>query len=150
MVGTVGPASKKSAGLLPPLEKLQNLVELAASMPTDFATDLDERSRSWLIRRRLTDEQVAEMVRLYESGVGTPALCERFGISKPSVLELLHERGVEMRRQPLTTKQRARAVQLYEQGLAIKPIAAELGSSFGAVHRVLKAEGVRLRPRPGR
>lgn len=148
-MGTVGPASKKSGGLLPPLEKLQKLAELAALVPADFAADLDETGRSWLVRRRLTDQQVAELVELYRSGVGTPALSERFGISKPSVLELLHERGVRMRRQPLTKTQRTRAVQLYEEGLAIKPIAAELGSSFGAVHRVLKAEGVRLRPRPG-
>lgn len=77
-------------------------------------------------------------------------LCEEYGISKPSMLDLLHERGVVMRRQPLSNAQRLRAVQLYESGVAIKPIAEQLGSSFGTVHRVLKAEGVRLRPRPGR
>jgi len=150
LVGTVGPASKKLGGLLPSLEKLQKLAELAAVVPADSTADLDETSRSWLIRRRLSDKQVAELVELYRSGVGTPALAERFGISKPSVLELLHDHGVRMRRQPLTKTQRARAVQMYEEGLAIKPIAEALGSSFGAVHRVLKAEGVRLRPRPGR
>lgn len=150
MVGTVGPASKKSGGLLPPLEKLQKLAELAAAAPVDSDADLHETSRSWLVRRRLTDEQVAELVELYRSGVGTPALSEQFGISKPSVLELLHDHGVRMRRQSLTKTQRALAVQLYEEGVAIKPIAAELGSSFGAVHRVLKVEGVTLRPRPGR
>lgn len=150
MVGTVGPACKKSGGLLPPLEKLQKLAELAAVAPADSDADLDETGRSCLVRRRLGDEQVAELVELYRSGVGTPALSERFGISKPSVLKLLHDRGVRMRRQPLTKTQRARAVQLYEEGLAIKPIAEALGSSFGAVHRVLKAEGVKLRPRPGR
>ena len=115
VVGTVGPASKKSRGLLPPLEKLQKLAELAAVVPADFDADLDEKSRSWLIRRRLSDEQVAELAELYRSGVGTPALAERFGMSKPSVLELLHDHGVRMRRQPLTKTQRARAVQLYER-----------------------------------
>lgn len=150
LVGTVGPASKKPGGLLPPLKKLQKLAELAAVAPVDFATDLDETGRSWLVRRRLTDEQVAELVEQYRSGVGTPELSRRFGISKPSVLDLLHDHGVRMRRQPLMKTQRARAVQLYEEGLAIKPIAETLGSSFGAVHRALKAEGVRLRPRPGR
>lgn len=109
-MGTVGPDSKKSGGLLPPLEKLQKLAELAAVVPADFAADLDEANRSWLIRRRLSDEQVAELVELYRSGVGTPVLSEQFGISKPSVLELLHDHGVRMRRQPLTKRQRARAV----------------------------------------
>ncbi|MBT9605865.1 hypothetical protein [Microbacterium sp.] len=126
------------------------MAELAAVVPVDSDADLDETSRSWLIRRRLSDEQVAELVELYRSGLGAPALSERFGISKPSVLELLHDRGVRMRRQSLTNMQRVRAVQLHAEGLAIKPIAAKLGSSFGAVHRVLKAEGVRLRRRPGR
>ncbi|MBN9211803.1 MAG: hypothetical protein J0I95_09860 [Microbacterium sp.] len=126
------------------------MAELAAAAPADSTADLDDTGLSWLIRRRLTDVQVAELVELYRSGVGTPELSKRFGISKPSVLELLHDHGVRMRRQPLTMTQRARAVRLYEEGLAIKPIAEALGSSFGAVHRVLKAEGVRLRPRPDR
>lgn len=149
-MSTVGPAFKKSGGLLPPLEKLQKLAQLAAVVPADFNADLDETGCSWLVRRRLTNEQVAELAELYRSGVGTPVLAERFVISKPSALELLHDRGMQMRRQPLTKTQRARAVQLYEEGLAIKPIAEALGPSFGSVHRVLKAEGVRLRARPGR
>ncbi|MFJ4161200.1 hypothetical protein [Microbacterium testaceum] len=128
---------KKSGGPLPPLAKLQKLAELAAVAPAGSGSDPDYTSRSWLIRRRLTDEQIVELVGLHRSGVGTPALCERFGISKPSVLELLHDQGVRMRRQPLTKAHRARAVRLFEEGLAIKPIAAELGSSFGAVRRVL-------------
>ena len=131
------------------MEKLQGLAQLMADAPRDPNPVPDEAERSWLIRRRLTDEQITELVELYRSGVGTPALSERFGISKPSVLELLHERGVVMRRQPLTSAQRAEAVRLYGEGLAIKPIAAQLGSSFGAIHRVLKAEAVILRPRPG-
>jgi transposase-like protein len=150
MVGTVGPDSNKSGRVLPPLELLQKLAELAAVTPAHPERESPELDRSWLIRRRFSEAQIEQIIEMYRSGVGTPALCEQFGISKPSVLELLHDRGVTMRRQPLTKAQRAQAVQLYEEGLAIKPIAARLNSSFGAVHRVLIAEGVRLRPRPGR
>ncbi|MEV7693274.1 helix-turn-helix domain-containing protein [Microbacterium sp. NPDC089189] len=129
---------------------LAELQKLAALSQTAAPVAVDVEPRPWAVRRRLTDAQIEEIVTKYQSGAGTPKLCDEYGISKPSMLELLHERGVQMRRQPLTKTQRAEAVRLYEEGMAIKPIANELGSSFGAVHRVLKAEEIKLRPRPGR
>lgn len=35
--------------------------------------------------------------------MGTPALCADYVISKPSILALIHERDVQMRRQPLSS-----------------------------------------------
>ena len=131
-----------------PLEQLQKLADLAREAPEQ--AEVPAAGKSWLVRRRLNDELVSEIVSKYCAGAGTPQLCRDYGISKPSMLDLLHAQGVQMRRQPLTPKQRIRAVELYASGLAIKPVADRLGSSFGAVHRVLIAEGVKLRPRPGR
>lgn len=147
MVGRVGADSNKLRPLLPTLEQLRKLASDNENAPLGgaFAAPVPRR-----IRRRISPSTIDEIVRRYESGQGTPKLCEEFGISKPSMLDLLHERGVQMRRQSLSVAQRARVVQLYEQGVAIKPIAEKLGSSFGTVHRVLVAEGIRLRPRPGR
>jgi len=140
--------SNKSHRGQPPLEQLQKLADLAREAPK--RVDMAAAGKSWLVRRRLNDELVSEIVSKYRAGIGTPQLCLDYGISKPSMLGLLHTQGVQMRRQPLTPKQRTQAVELYASGLAIKPVADRLGSSFGAVHRVLIAEGVKLRPRPGR
>lgn len=140
-------SNKSHRGQLP-LEQLQKLADLAREAPEHI--EVAVAPKSWLVRRRLDDELVAEIVSKYRAGSGTPELCRDYGISKPSMLDLLHAQGVQMRRQSLTPKQRIQAVELYESGLAIKPVANRLGSSFGAVHRVLVAEGVKLRPRPGR
>lgn len=140
-------SNKSHRGRLP-LEQLQKLADLAREAPEQV--EVAAVGQSWLVRRRLNDELVAEIVSKYRAGSGTPELCRDSGISKPSMLDLLHAQGVQMRRQPLTPRQRTQAVELYASGLAIKPVADRLGSSFGAVHRVLIAEGVKLRPRPGR
>jgi DNA-directed RNA polymerase specialized sigma24 family protein len=140
-------SNKSYRGQLP-LEQLQKLADLAREAPEQ--AEVTAVGKSWLVRRRLNDDLIAEIVSKYRSGIGTPQLCLDYGISKPSMLDLLHARNVQMRRQPLTPKQRTEAVELYASGLAIKPVADRLGSSFGAVHRVLIAEGVKLRPRPGR
>ena len=147
-MGRVGPHSINSGRGAPSLEQLQKLAALAVAAPSDVV-DLAE-PQPWRVARRLNDEVVAEIVAKYESGVGTPALCLEYGISKPSMLELLHSRGVQMRRQSLTDAQRSEAVALYEGGLALAPTAKCLGSSIGAVRRVVLEQGVRLRARPGR
>lgn len=147
-MGRVGGHSNNSDRGAPSLEQLQKLAALAATAPSDVVDTAEPRS--WRVARRLNDPVIAEIVAKYESGVGTPALCLEYGISKPSMLELLHSRGVRMRRQPLTETQRSEAVNLYEGGLALAPTAKRLGSSIGAVRRVLLEEGVRLRARPGR
>ena len=140
-------SNKSYRGQLP-LEQVQKLADLAREAPEHAEVAI--APKPWLVRRRLNDELVAEIVSRYHAGTGTPELCRDYGISKPSMLDLLHGQGVQMRRQPLTPRQRTQAVKLYASGLAVKPVADRLGSSFGAVHRVLIAEGVKLRPRPGR
>jgi hypothetical protein len=148
LVGNVPSHSNKPGRVAPLLHELRSLAELAAHTP-DVA--MEEIVVPWRVRRRLKAEQIDEIVRKYEAGMGTPELCAEYGISKPAMLQLLHKQGVVMRRQPLTLEQRAEAVRLYvEDGLAIKPIAQRLGSSYGAVHRVLLEERVQLRPRSGR
>ena len=148
LVGHGDSYSNKSHRSQLPLEQLQKLADLAREAPE--RAEVAVAPKSWLVRRRLNDELIAEIVSKYRAGIGTPQLCRDYGISKPSMLDLLHAQNVQMRRQPLTPKQRTQAVELYASGLAIKPVADRLGSSFGAVHRVLITEGVKLRPRPGR
>ena len=50
------------------------------------------------VDRRLSAETIAELVQAYQDGVGTPTLRKRYGISQGSVLNLLRQHGVIMRR----------------------------------------------------
>lgn len=119
-MGQVGKDSTNSKRLPPPLLELQKLVALSRDA---VPAAVDVEPQLWAVRRRLTGAQIDAIVAKYQSGVGAPRLCDEYGTSKPSMLELLHERGVGMRRQPLTKTQRAEAARLDEEGRAIKPIA---------------------------
>lgn len=55
----------------------------------------------------------------YEAGTPTTRLAAHFDLSKGAVLELLHEAGVSMHRQPLTDQERSDARRLHETGLSL-------------------------------
>lgn len=128
---------------MPPLKQLQKLARLAACASDEAP---EEAHQSWLIRRRLSDADVSEIVQLYESGVGTPQLCRDFELSKYSVLKLLRAEGVQMRRQPLSASQRRNAVRLYHEGETIDAVAAQLSASYSRVREAILDAGVPLRP----
>lgn len=109
--GQVGKDLTSSMRLSPPLLELQ---KLAASSQAVAPGAVEVEPQPWAVRRRLADAQIEEMVTKYQSGAGTPELCDELRISKPSMRELLHERGVGMRRQPLKKTQRAEAVRRYK------------------------------------
>ncbi|WP_280378055.1 helix-turn-helix domain-containing protein [Nocardia wallacei] len=98
------------------------------------------------IDRRLPPETVAELVAAYEAGTGTPELCKRYSISEGSILKLLTDHGIQMRRQGLTDTQIRRAEKLYADGNSLRTIANQLGSSFSTVREALIARGVQMRP----
>jgi hypothetical protein len=56
-----------------------------------------DRPRVHAIRRRLGDDEIAELIRRYEAGESCGTLAGRFKIAKSSVIRLLHTRGVQMR-----------------------------------------------------
>ncbi|OXR47129.1 hypothetical protein B7C42_00251 [Nocardia cerradoensis] len=91
-------------------------------------------------------EAVTELVIAYQAGIPTTELCKRYDISKASILKLLAEHGVTMRRQPLTTDQINQAAKLYADGNSLRTIAVQLDSSFSTVREALIARGVQMRP----
>ncbi len=99
------------------------------------------------LRFRLTDAQCQALVADYRNGTPTTELTSRYHLSKGSVLKILDEAGVEMRRQGLTEPQTDEAVRLYESGLSLAAIAAKLNSAPTTINRVLVARGIRLRDR---
>src|SRR6478609_8314050 len=64
---------------------------------------------------RLTDKDRAAIAQAYRDGIPSTALCREYQLGKSTVLQILAEAGVPMRRQPLTDAQIDEAAQLYEE-----------------------------------
>jgi transposase len=95
---------------------------------------------------RLGIDVVAQLVADYESGLSVLELQMRFGLSRGSILRLLHEAEVQLRRQPLMQKQLAKIIELYEVGLSIREVAAKLGIPKTTVQNALARSAVVMRP----
>jgi hypothetical protein len=124
--------------------QLQKLAVLAKSAPVEEAEIAP--LEPWSLSRRLDNATMAELVRKYEAGIGTPQLCREYKLSKYSVLKVLHEAGVAMRRQTLSPSKRIQVTQLYEAGSTMAEIAAELGTGLGQVRQSLIDAGAYIHP----
>jgi hypothetical protein len=82
----------------------------------------------------------------YEAGASTVELQERFGLSKGSVLRLLHEAGVQIRRQPMDDARLEEIRRLYRSGLTIREVAACLSMPKTTVQDALARAGQAMRP----
>lgn len=118
------------------------------------ATELDKRRETHIHRthkldQRLEPEVIAELVAAYESGVPTTQLTKTYGLSKGSVLKLLSEAGVTMRRQGLDESQIREAAGRYSGGASLASVAALYDCSAEHLRQALLAHGVLIRPRAG-
>jgi hypothetical protein len=104
------------------------------------------RPRRFKLDQRLNASVPPQVVADYEAGMPTTQLTVKYGLTKASVLRLLHEAGVELRRQPFSEQELDEAVRLYASGLSTAAISAQLGAHPSKVWRALKARGVALRP----
>jgi hypothetical protein len=46
-------------------------------------------TKNFAFRRRLTDEQVKEVVRLHDAGLGAMKIGKKYGVSKPTIQRIL-------------------------------------------------------------
>jgi hypothetical protein len=104
------------------------------------------RPRRFKLDQRLDASVPAQVVADYEAGMPTTQLTGKYGLSKASVLRLLHEAGAEMRRQPFSDQEVSEAARLYAAGLSVAAIGLRLGAHPSKVWRALVARGVALRP----
>lgn len=104
------------------------------------------RPQRYKLDQRLDASVPAEVVADYEAGMPTTQLTVKYGLSKASVLRLLHEAGTEMRRQPFSGQELNEAVRLYASGLSTAAIGAQHGVHPSKVWRALRARGVAMRP----
>jgi len=84
------------------------------------------------------------LVRLYESGVSSTKLCEEFGISRSTVLNVVRRSNgtVKVKHWVLV---KYRAVALYQSGLSENQVAQTIGCSRTVVRCALTKSGVYVR-----
>ena len=122
-----------------------------SSVPrSDRSTEHLEPPQPFKLDQRLKPEIVAEIVACYEADEPSTAIAASYGLSKGSVIRLLREAGITIRRQGLSDHQVAEAIQLYESGLSLAKIGARFSVDHGTVWRALKKRGVKMRDTHGR
>lgn len=98
--------------------------------------DLEEPPRPVRRARRaaLSSADILHLTEAYRSGVPTTQLAKMYGAGKGTVLRVLHEAGVPMRRQPMTADERTEVIRLYGDGWSL----ARIGTTFGRQHTVIR------------
>ncbi len=99
--------------------------------------------------QRLTTQQRDALVASYQAGVPSTALMREYRLSKGSVLAILHEASVKMRRQGLAVEHLAEAARLYEAGWSLARVGVRFGCEAMTVRAALIKLGVSIRPRRG-
>lgn len=86
------------------------------------------------------------MVCRYESGDTTTLLATDYAVVKSTILRVLREACVVVRRQPLTDAQIHEAARLYSSGLSLSQVAEQLKVNQETMRVAIIAAGVTLRP----
>lgn len=122
------------------------LREISASVG-DFSRELQPRiKRGW---NRLNAEQQAEVVARYGAGETSTVLAEEFAVAKSTILRVLRDARVVVRRQPMTPEQVSEAARLYDSGLSLSQVAERLRVNQETMRVAIRRFGVVLRPPAG-
>jgi transposase-like protein len=120
---------------------------ILAGQNDDRPSSRPHQSRQF--QRRLSAEQVAELVAAHQEGATQQELAARFGIYRTTVAAHLDRAGITNRRGALTPEQVAEAIDLYAQGWSLAKIGDQFGAYPTSIYYWLRKNGVTLRPRQG-
>ena len=112
------------------------------------ATGDSERNFQPRVKRgwnRLSAEHQAAVIAQYDSGTTSIALAEEFGVAKSTILRILRDARVVVRRQPMTSEQVGKAADLYESGLSLSQVAKRLDVNQDTMRLAILKAGVTLR-----
>jgi transposase-like protein len=116
---------------------------------TAFETgDMSEPKKSKRTRLTPTDQQA--VMHRHSNGETSTALAEDIKVAKSTILRILRENSVVVRRQPLTDKQVTLTKRLYESGLSLSEVAQQKFVNQETIRVAIIKAGVKLRPASGR
>lgn len=150
LVGAVDRHSNKSLLSPPTPVELAKLAHQLRGMQTESVTAETQKASVRSLRRRLSPQQIKELVARYNAGEDTPALSRAYGISRGGLRKLLLAQCVSFRKQSMSVEDVEKAMRLYERGLTIGQVVEQVGYSFSTIRRMLHASGVSVRERGGR
>ena len=127
LVHTVDARSRNPRLLAPMPHELAEFARLAREMPGDQVLPVKEPTQERSLARRLSDEQIAELVARYNDGEGTPTLSRAYGVSRSGLRQLLLAQGVTLRDPSMSAEEIDRAAKLYKSGLTIRQVGAQMG-----------------------
>lgn len=123
-------------------DRLSRLLELAPSRPPTPQPRTLARAC-----RRLSDDEIAQLVAGYASDVRIDDLVAQFHVDQSTVQKYVRLHGLPRRQERLGTRQLETAKVLYRSGQSIQQVATTLGLSPTTVRRYLVKAGVTLRKR---
>lgn len=132
------------------VDRLRKATEAAESDPPRTTYTAPPRKTTTPVRERLDEQAIAKLVERYEAGESSERLGERFGLSKRSVLEVLHRAGATVRLPRMSEAETEEAARLYGTGLSLAAVGKRLGRDHSTIYKVLKRAGVRMRDTHGR
>jgi lambda repressor-like predicted transcriptional regulator len=100
------------------------------------------------VQRRLSDEEIAQLVAAHWAGIGVKELAVQFGVHRDTVHNIL-TREAALRRRGVQPDDLPEVIRLYQHGWALARLAARFEVSPSAVTNALRRAGVPIR-RPGR
>lgn len=132
--------------------QLGQLEDLLSKLPAldEPAAPVSDRPPRPKRQRRLSQEQLQQLVAGYQAGATVYELGARFGISRQAAARQLQRCGVTMRRQGLTPAQVHEAIRLYAAGWSLARLGERFQVDASTVFRQLRERGVRMRDTHGR
>lgn len=122
---------------------------LSASQPALLASSTDHRQgpsvRQRQTQRRLTAEQLKQLIAEYEAGASMKELATRWNLHRTTVAAQLRQAGVQLRRQGVPDTLLDEAIRLYGEGWSCRRLAERYGCDAETVRQALRRAGVRLR-----
>lgn len=118
------------------------LRDISASVGDSLREFQPRVKRGW---NRLNTDQQAAVVTRYSNGETSTTLAEEYGVAKSTILRILREARVVVRRQPMTPDQVSEAAQLYQAGLSLSQVAKQLDVNQETMRAAIMRAGVVLR-----
>ena len=99
-------------------------------------------------KHKLSNNEVAEMIRLYKSGKTVYELADKYGCHRVTVSNILKRNGVTVSvEKSIKLFNPVEAADLYMAGMKSKDIGIRLGVSEQTIRKCLKKQGIKIRTR---
>ena len=121
-------------------------VKTAATVISDEGDTVVRQTRQ--VQKHLSEEEVAQIIRAYQSGTSTNELARQYGCHRHTICDHLRKHGIEVTRNKIRSAEAVcQVIALYEQGNMIEDIANQYDVSQATINRLLHGNGVKVRSR---